>query len=82
MRSVSRARARVAVSKLCLGIFFTASGISAVVGPLLAGLIVDATGSYEWGIAFALAAGMLGFAAVALLRIPRDEGIIRPPCSP
>jgi MFS family permease len=65
-----------------LGIFFTASGISAVVGPLLAGLIVDATGSYEWGIAFALAAGTLGFAAVALLRIPRDEGIIRPPCSP
>ena len=65
-----------------LGIFFTASGISAVVGPLLAGLIVDATGSYEWGIAFALAAGTLGFAAVALLRSPRDEGIIRPPCSP
>jgi cyanate permease len=52
------------------------------VGPLLAGLIVDATGSYEWGIAFALAAGTLGFAAVALLRIPRDEAIIRPPCSP
>ena len=65
-----------------LGIFFTASGISAVVGPLLAGFIVDATGSYDWGIAFALAAGTLGFAAVALLRIPRDEGIIRPPCSP
>jgi hypothetical protein len=49
------------------------------VGPLLAGLIVDATGR---GIASALAAGTLGFAAVALLRIPRDEGIIRPPCSP
>ena len=65
-----------------LGIFFTASGISAVVGPLLAGSIVDATGSYDWGIAFALVAGTLGFAAVALLRIPRDEGIIRPPCSP
>ena len=55
-----------------LGIFFTASGISAVVGPLLAGFIVDATGSYDWGIAFALVAGTLGFAAVALLRIPRD----------
>jgi MFS family permease len=65
-----------------LGIFFTASGISAVLGPLLAGFIVDATGTYQWGIAFALAAGTFGFAAVALLRIPRDEVIIRPPPSP
>jgi MFS family permease len=64
-----------------LGIFFTASGISAVLGPLLAGFIVDATGSYQWGIAFALTAGMLGFAAVALLRIPRGEGSGRPPPS-
>jgi MFS family permease len=65
-----------------LGIFFTASGISAVLGPLLAGFIVDATGSYRWGIAFALAAGTLGFAAVVLLRIPRDEGTGRPSASP
>jgi MFS family permease len=65
-----------------LGIFFTASGISAVLGPLLAGFIVDATGSYQWGTAFALAAGTLGFAAVALLGITRDEGIGRPPPSP
>jgi MFS family permease len=57
-----------------LDIFFTASGISAVLGPLSAGFSVDATGSYQWGIAFALAAGTLGFAAVALLRIPGDEG--------
>jgi MFS family permease len=64
-----------------LGTFFTASGISAVLGPLLAGFIVDATSSYQWGIAFALAAGTLGFAAIALLRIPRDEGKICPPHS-
>ena len=50
-----------------LGIFFTASGTSVVLGPLLAGFIVDATGSYQWGVAFALAAGTLGFMAVALL---------------
>jgi MFS family permease len=62
-----------------LGIFFTASGISAVLGPLLAGFIVDATGSYQWGIAFALAAGTLGFAAVAPLKIPHDEDIGPPP---
>jgi MFS family permease len=65
-----------------LGIFFTASGISAVLGPLVAGFIVDATGSYQWGIAFALAAGTLGFAAVALLRMPSDADIGRPPPSP
>jgi MFS family permease len=53
-----------------LGTFFTASGVSAVLGPLLAGFIVDATGGYQWGIVFALVAGMLGFAAVAPLRIP------------
>jgi len=39
----------------------------------LAGFIVAATGSYQWGIAFALAAGMFGFAAIALLRITRAE---------
>jgi MFS family permease len=61
-----------------LGTFFTASGISAVLGPLLAGFIVDATSSYQWGIAFAFAAGTLGFASIALLRIPRDEGKICP----
>jgi MFS family permease len=62
-----------------LGIFFTASGVSAVLGPLMAGFIVDATGSYQAGIVFALAAGTLGFAAVALVRIPHDAGIQPPP---
>ncbi len=58
-----------------LGAFFTASGVAAVLGPLLAGLVVDATGSHEWGIVFALLAGALGFAAVAPLRIPRGDPI-------
>ena len=51
-----------------LGVFFTASSISAVCGPLVAGLIIDQTGSYQWGVAFALAIGVLGFIAVAPLR--------------
>jgi MFS family permease len=51
-----------------LGVFFTASSISAVCGPLVAGLIIDQTGSYQWGVAFALAMGVLGFIAVAPLR--------------
>jgi predicted MFS family arabinose efflux permease len=52
-----------------LGIFFTASGISAIIGPPLAGFIVDLTGNYEWSIVFALLAGTAGFALVVPLRI-------------
>ena len=51
-----------------LGLFFTASGISAMCGPLVAGLIIDQTGSYRWGVAFALAMGLLGYITIAPLR--------------
>jgi MFS family permease len=51
-----------------LGAFFTSSGVSAVLGPLLAAFVVDATGGYQWGIAFALGMGFLGFIAIAPLR--------------
>lgn len=60
-----------------LGIFFTASAISSLCGPILAGLIVDYTGSYRWGIVFALTMGALGFAVVAPLRshrVSQDDG--------
>lgn len=50
-----------------LGAFFTASSISAVCGPLVAGLIIDQNGSYQLGIAFALVMGVLGVIAVAPL---------------
>jgi hypothetical protein len=53
-----------------LGVFFTASGLSALLGPLLAGIAVDLTGSYSGGIAFALVTGLLGFLAIACLRRP------------
>ena len=53
-----------------LGVFFTASGLSALLGPLLAGIAVDLTASYSGGIVFALAAGLLGFVAIAPLRRP------------
>lgn len=52
---------------LILGAFFTASGVASVLGPALAGFIVDATGSYQWAIAFALAMGLLGAIAIAPL---------------
>lgn len=51
-----------------LGAFFTASSVSAVCGPLVAGLIIDQTGSYQLGVAFALVTGVLGFIAVVPLR--------------
>jgi MFS family permease len=54
-----------------LGTFFTASSISAICGPLVAGLIIDRTGSYQWGVGFALVMGALGFIAVAPLRRDR-----------
>jgi MFS family permease len=50
-----------------LGIFFTATGIAALVGPLIAGVVIDLTGSYRWCVAFALATGLLGFAAIVSL---------------
>ena len=53
-----------------LGAFFTASGLSALLGPLLAGIAVDLTGGYRGGIVFALATGLLGFIAIAWLRRP------------
>jgi MFS family permease len=51
-----------------LGVFFTATGLSALLGPPLAGFVVDATGSYRWAAAFALALGSLGFVAVLRLK--------------
>lgn len=52
-----------------LGTFFTASGIAAALGPPLAGAIVDVSGDHRWGIAFALATGLLGFVAVIPLKL-------------
>ena len=54
-----------------LGVFFTATGISAFLGPPLGGFIVDFTGSYRWVAAFAFAMGLLGFFAVLRLKADR-----------
>ena len=58
-----------------LGIFFTATGVAAAVGPPLAGVIVDQTADPRWGVAFALAMGLLGFAALVPLRFDRKSRI-------
>lgn len=49
-----------------LGLFFSASGFAAL-GPMLAGFVVDLSGSYQWGIALTLVLGLLGFAFIAPL---------------
>ncbi|HSI02274.1 MAG TPA: MFS transporter [Reyranella sp.] len=54
-----------------LGVFFTATGISALLGPPLAGFILDYTGSYRWVAASAFAMGLLGF--IAVLRLKTDH---------
>jgi MFS family permease len=54
-----------------LGLFFTATGVSALLGPPLAGFIVDHAGGYRWAAVFALTLGLLGFAAA--LRVSADR---------
>jgi MFS family permease len=54
-----------------LGVFFTATGLAALLGPTLAGLAVDLSGGYYGGILFALAAGILGFLAIVPLQSER-----------
>ena len=56
-----------------LGVFFTATGIAAVLGPTLAGLAVNVSGDYRGGILFALGTGFLAFAAIVPLR-PKSFG--------
>jgi MFS family permease len=53
-----------------LGLFFTSSGVAAVLGPLVAALIVDHIGNAAWGVSFALLMGWAGFAALLPLRQP------------
>lgn len=58
-----------------LGVFFTATGLAALIGPLLAGYIIDYSGGYQWGIAFAVAMGTLGF--VVLVPLNRSTAVDR-----
>ncbi len=56
-----------------LGVFFTATGVASVLGPIAAGVIVDISGGYEWVIIFALAMAAIGFLAILPVRIGRPE---------
>jgi MFS family permease len=62
-----------------VGLVYTAAGVGALVGPPLAGVLVDATGGYRWAIA---AAGVSGLGAfVALLSLPSGPVLRRPASS-
>jgi MFS family permease len=56
-----------------LGSLYTSSAISALVGPPLAGLVIDWTGSYSWAAAFAGCACIAGFLILIPLRATRPE---------
>ena len=56
-----------------LGTLYTSSAISALVGPPLAGLVIDRTGSYSWAAAFAGLACVTGFLILIPLRSIRPQ---------
>jgi MFS family permease len=62
-----------------VGLSYMGGGIGALVGPPLAGLLVDATGGYRWAIA---AAGLFGLGAfLALLPLQSGPALRRPTAS-
>jgi MFS family permease len=60
-----------------VGLVYTAAGLGALVGPPLAGVLIDATGGYRWAVA---AAGLSGLGAFAAL-LPLPSGPVRRPAS-
>jgi predicted MFS family arabinose efflux permease len=60
-----------------VGLVYTAAGLGALVGPPLAGVLIDATGGYRWAVA---AAGVSGLGAFAAL-LPLPSGPVRRPAS-
>jgi len=56
-----------------MGLLYTSGGVGALLGPPLAGMIVDRTGSYRWAIVYSLIAA---FASYVVLLPLKDE--VRP----
>ncbi len=51
-----------------MGLLYTSGGVGALLGPPLAGMIIDHTGSYRWAIVYALATGLASFAVLLPLK--------------
>ena len=60
-----------------VGLVYTAAGVGALIGPPLAGVLVDVTGGYRWATAAAGVAGLGAF--VALLPLPSGPALRRSP---
>ena len=58
-----------------VGLVYTAAGVGALIGPPLAGVLVDVTGGYRWATAAAGVAGLGAF--VALLPLPSGPALRR-----
>lgn len=52
-----------------VGLQYTSAGIGALVGPPLAGLVVDSTDTYRWAIGGAMALALGGWAVLGRLRV-------------
>ncbi|HEX2848940.1 MAG TPA: MCT family MFS transporter [Acidimicrobiales bacterium] len=53
-----------------MGLLYTSAGIGALVGPPLAGFVIDRTGSYRWATGAAMALALIGWAGLWRLRPP------------
>ncbi|MGH7781121.1 MAG: MCT family MFS transporter [Candidatus Binataceae bacterium] len=47
-----------------MGILYTSGGVGALLGPPIAGMIIDYTGTYRWAIAYSLAGALASFAVL------------------
>lgn len=47
-----------------MGMLYTSGGVGGLLGPPIAGMIIDYTGSYRWAIAYSLAAALASFAVL------------------
>jgi len=58
-----------------MGILYTSGGVGALLGPPIAGMIIDYTGSYRWAIAYSLAGALASFFILLPLAryAPRDR---------
>ena len=53
-----------------VGVLYTSAGFGALIGPPVAGLIIDRTDSYRWAIGTAMALAFVGWAVLLRLRHP------------
>jgi MFS family permease len=59
-----------------MGILYTSGGVGALLGPPLAGVIIDRTGSYQWAIVYSLVASLASYAVLLPLKDqPESDGI-------